>query len=129
MKLLLDTQVFLWAIADPQKLQRKARAAIADRQNDVHLSIASIWEIAVKFGLGKLSLPLPPGELLGKNIESMGIRVLAISAEHALAVAQLPHVHADPFDRMLVAQATLDNLTIVTSDAVFAKYRVPLWSR
>lgn len=128
MKFLLDTHVFLWSVAEPQKLHPKTRAAIADRKNDVQLSIASIWEIAIKYGLGKLTLPLPPGELFGKNIEALRIRVLPISAEHALAVAQLPRVHADPFDRMLIAQATLDNLIIVTSDAAFKKYSAPLWN-
>lgn len=125
MNYLLDTHILLWALTEPKRLTPAARAAIVDRSNSVFVSVASGWEIAIKYGLGKLPLPLPPGDLVPQGIERSGFQLAPIRLEHALAVADLPKHHADPFDRLLITQALIDNLTIVTVDKVFAKYSVP----
>ncbi len=122
MKLLLDTHIFLWSIQQPERMAPAMRAAIEDPSNDVFLSTASTWEIAIKYAVGKLSLPTAPASFLPPHIASARFRVLAISLEHSLAVAGLPSHHSDPFDRLLIAQALLDDLTIVTIDFAFKKY-------
>jgi len=122
--LLLDTHVLLWWLDDSPRLGARARAAIADPDNTVWVSAATAWEIAIKTGLGRLELGEPPEDVLPREIERGGFRPLAISVEHALAVRALPLHHRDPFDRMLVAQAMLEDLTLVTRDENIAKYEV-----
>ncbi len=125
MDLLLDTHALLWALADDTKLG-KARSAVADRRNRVYVSAASGWEIVIKVGLGKLMLPPDLGTWLPSEIAAAQFSSLPIDLRHALAVEQLPRHHADPFDRILIAQATIQGLTIVTADQQFEQYAVRL---
>lgn len=126
MNLLLDTHVFLWAIDDHPKLSDKARAAIIDGRNVVFVSAATAWEIAVKKSIGKLSAP---SENYLQELQIHRFTPLNITSEHALAVEQLPSYHRDPFDRLLVAQAQLEKLTLITRDSRLDAYDIPiLWT-
>ncbi len=116
-RILLDTHLLLWAVAEPRKLPPGARRRIEEA--DVFVSAASLWEVSIKAALGKLAAD--PAELLAE-IEPAGFTLLPITGEHAAAVAKLPAVHADPFDRMLVAQAKTEPLLLLTNDAVLAGY-------
>ncbi|RLT20203.1 MAG: type II toxin-antitoxin system VapC family toxin [Planctomycetota bacterium] len=116
-RILLDTHLLLWAVAEPRKLPPGARKRIEEA--DVFVSAASLWEVSIKAALGKLAAD--PAELLAE-IEPAGFTLLPITGEHAAAVAKLPAVHADPFDRMLVAQAKTEPLLLLTNDAVLAGY-------
>jgi PIN domain nuclease of toxin-antitoxin system len=124
LRLLLDTHAFIWATASPARLSKACRAAIEDPQNDVIVSAAVAWEMTIKYALGKLTLPLDPIAYFPSRLVALGFRPLAISAEHALAIGKLPPHHNDPFDRIMVAQAQIEGLTLVTNDPVIAKYRV-----
>lgn len=125
MDLLLDTHVFLWWDAGARQLNDAAAAAIADGENSVFVSAASIWEIAIKRQLGRLSFKGSPTAAIGRN----GFLSLPILPLHAEQAAVLPALHADPFDRMLIGQAQLASLTIVTADSKVAAYAVPqLWA-
>lgn len=124
MRLLLDTHAFLWVSGDSGRLGRKARSAIADRDNEIFVSAAVGWEIAIKHGLGKLSLPNDPASYVPARIAALGFQALPITLQHALATAKLPPFHNDPFDRVMIAQAQLEGLTFVTADPIVAKYRL-----
>jgi PIN domain nuclease of toxin-antitoxin system len=126
MRLLLDTHAWLWMQASSKRLSAEARDLLAGPSNELLLSAASSWEIAIKYRLGKLPLPTTPDRYVPKRMRSSGVEPLPITHAHTLRVAELPDHHGDPFDRLLVAQAQLDGLTILTSDAVFAGYDVPL---
>jgi PIN domain nuclease of toxin-antitoxin system len=116
-RILLDTHLLLWAVADPRKLPPGARSRIDAAE--VYVSAVSIWEVSIKAGLGKLSAD--PAELLAE-VEPAGFILLPVSGEHAAAVARLPAVHTDPFDRMLVAQAKTEPLLLLTNDSILAGY-------
>jgi PIN domain nuclease of toxin-antitoxin system len=116
-RILLDTHLLLWAVAEPRKLPAAVRKRIEEA--DVFVSAASLWEVSIKAALGKLAAD--PAELLAE-IEPAGFTLLPITGEHAAAVATLPAVHADPFDRMLVAQAKTEPLVLLTNDSVLAGY-------
>ena len=116
-RILLDTHLLLWAVADPRKLPPGARSRIDAAE--VYVSAVSIWEVSIKAALGKLSAD--PAELLAE-IEPAGFILLPVSGEHAAAVARLPAVHTDPFDRMLVAQAKTEPLLLLTNDSILAGY-------
>jgi PIN domain nuclease of toxin-antitoxin system len=122
MKLLVDTCTFLWIVADAPALSRRARDLFQSPDNEVYLSVASAWEIAVKHGLGRLPLPLGPERFVPEMRERHGIAPLAIDEESALHVARLPAVHRDPFDRMIVAQSIVHGLTILTPDPLVTQY-------
>ena len=126
MNLLLDTHVLLWWLADDQRLGRGAAAAIADQRNVIWVSAATAWEIAIKTALGRLGIGEPPEECLPREMDAGGMRPLPVTMTHALAVRTLPPHHADPFDRLLIAQAALDGLRIVTADGAFAAYGAAL---
>jgi PIN domain nuclease of toxin-antitoxin system len=121
MNLLLDTHVFLWAIDDSPNLSPAARAAILDGRNVVYVSAATAWEISIKRAIGKLRTP--EGDYL-EELKLHRFTPLSITTEHALAVEELPHHHKDPFDRMLVAQAQEEHLTIITRDQRLNLYDV-----
>lgn len=128
MRLLLDTHAFLWWIAADDRLSAEASNAIADGSNDVIVSAAVGWEIAVKWALGRLDLPGPPGEVVPDQLERNAFEVLPVHLRHVLSLPELPDLHADPFDRILVAQALVDDLTLVTADETVRSYPVPvLW--
>ena len=115
--LLLDTHVALWWFTGHPRLDAQAQAMIAD--SECHLSAASVWEVAIKFKLGKL--PVSPRELVAAARES-GMRPLAVTQEHGMATTELPPLHSDPFDRLLIAQARYEQLRLVTGDEVFGRY-------
>jgi PIN domain nuclease of toxin-antitoxin system len=126
--LLLDTCTFLWSIAGGDEISESARSALADPANDVYLSSVSAWEITVKHALGRLPLPEPPERYVPSQRIARGIEPLALDEEAALHLSRLPPLHSDPFDRMLVCQALIAALTIVTPDADIARYPVrTLW--
>lgn len=128
MNLLLDTCTFLWSIAGGDEISDVARTALADPSNDVYLSSVSAWEITVKHALGRLPLPEPPERYVPSQRIARGIEPLALDEEAALHLSRLPPLHRDPFDRMLVCQALIGALTIVTPDADIARYPVrTLW--
>jgi PIN domain nuclease of toxin-antitoxin system len=121
MRLLLDTHLLLWAAGQPKKLPAAARKLIANPRNSLCFSAASLWEIAIKNALGRDDFQADPGVLRRGLLES-GYEELPITGDHAMAVAVLPALHGDPFDRMLVAQAAVEGMTLVTADAQVAKY-------
>ena len=123
MKLLLDTHAFLWWLSDDGKLSATARDAIRDPHAIVHVSAASIWEIAIKIKLGRLAVR--DGDLAAE-IEANGFTELAITARHAQSAGALPRHHDDPFDRMLIVQAQLEDLVLITHDRRFRRYGVQL---
>jgi PIN domain nuclease of toxin-antitoxin system len=120
-RLLLDTHAFLWWLAESPKLRRDARTAIADSTALVHVSAVTIWEITIKAQLDRLN---PGTERIDHEIGANGFVELPISAYHALVAGKLPPHHNDPFDRMLIAQAQVENLVVVTHDKIFADYGV-----
>jgi PIN domain nuclease of toxin-antitoxin system len=121
---LLDTQVWLWMLAAPERLSKRGRAFVTSPENELVLSAASAWEIAIKYGLGKIRLPEPPGEYFPKLVMRTGVTPLPIHHRHALHVAALPLHHRDPFDRLLIAQAQIEDIPIVTADPNFSLYEV-----
>jgi PIN domain nuclease of toxin-antitoxin system len=125
MDLLLDTNALLWALSGNERLGQ-ASETIEDRRNRVFVSAVSAWEIAIKVGLGKLNVPPGVSSWLPSELVSAQFTVLPISLIHALTVETLPNHHADPFDRLLIAQATCETLVIVTGDAHFESYNVQL---
>ena len=120
MRLLLDTHVLLWWLDDPSRISADAQEAIRNQENDVFVSAATAWEIAIKKALGKLDAP----DNLGEVIRDCRFLPLPITIEHAAGVNAIPPYHADPFDRMLVAQTQAEGLTIVTRDANILRYPV-----
>jgi PIN domain nuclease of toxin-antitoxin system len=125
MKALLDTHAFLWALAGDERMSRLARDTFAGPIG-LSLSIASVWEILIKVRSGKLNLPRPAGPYVLRKLAENGIEMLPISIDHLLALERLPMHHRDPFDRMLIAQSLEENLPIITSDPLFARYDVRL---
>ncbi len=121
MNLLLDTHVALWAIVDSPRLKAEARVQIASPQNNVWISAASIWEIAIKHSLGRADMPVSAGDALN-FFERAGYLLLHVTAAHAVQVETLPPHHHDPFDRILIAQAIVEPLRLMTHDPVVARY-------
>ncbi|MBA3489282.1 MAG: type II toxin-antitoxin system VapC family toxin [Longispora sp.] len=120
MRLLLDTHVVLWWLTDDPTLSDEIKALL-DHEPDAYVSTATIWEVAIKQSIGKLESPT---DLLERILHA-GFTTLAISGEHAITAGRLPPIHRDPFDRMLIAQARHEDLTLVTRDAAIQKYEVP----
>jgi PIN domain nuclease of toxin-antitoxin system len=130
MKILLDTQCWLWWIATPEKLSRNTRRRIADKRNTVYLSAASSWEIAIKYSIGTLPLPEPPWQFVPKRLARDAITALPIEIMHALHVADLPQHHKDPFDRLLISQSIQEGIPIMTVDEQFEPYEAQIiWVR
>jgi PIN domain nuclease of toxin-antitoxin system len=127
-RLLLDTCTFLWIVGGAKELSPRAREAFADPANEAFLSAVSAWEIAVKHRLGRLPLPSPPEEFVPTQRTAHGIEPLPVDEEAALHVAKLPGLHRDPFDRMLVAQALVGGLVLLSPDDPIRQYPVrTLW--
>jgi PIN domain nuclease of toxin-antitoxin system len=122
-RLLLDTHVFLWLNTQPERLG-KHLPLIEDRRNELLFSAVSSWEIAIKHALGRLTLPEPPERYVPSRMRAIGAIGLAVEHSHALAVASLPSLHRDPFDRLLVAQSRLLDVPILTADPIVAEYPV-----
>ena len=121
MNLLLDTHVALWAITDNPKLSQKARDLIASPKTNVWVSAANVWEIAIKHSLGRGDMPVSGGDAL-RYFQESGYRFLPVEAEHAVAVEELPAHHQDPFDRILIAQALVEPMRLMTHDPLVARY-------
>jgi PIN domain nuclease of toxin-antitoxin system len=126
MKLLLDTHCWLWWIGAPENLNGRTRRQIADRKNEIYLSAASSWEIAIKYAIGKLPLPEPPGDFVPSRLVRDAISALPVQHHHALHVSTLPYHHKDPFDRLIIAQAMIEQIPILTVDRQFEPYDVEL---
>ena len=122
MRLLLDTHVFLWLAGAPERLTTRALDACKNRQNPIYLSVVSAWEIQIKSQLGKLTLDDPLAELVREQQAVNGLRILGVDLSHVLELEALPSFHGDPFDRLLVAQARVEDLHLVTSDRKVRRY-------
>lgn len=127
MKVLLDTHAFIWWDSEPSKLFAPGLAALRDPATEALLSVASVWELQIKSQFGKLTLRLPLRQIVTQQ-QANGLQILPVSLEHVLAVGGLPNVHKDPFDRLLTAQAIVENAELMTADAIVARYPVRvLW--
>lgn len=130
MRILLDTHCWLWMQVAPERFSHEARRLIEDPGNELLLSSASSWEIAIKYRLGKLPLPEPPSSYVPSRMRTSGATALPVEHSHALHVAQLPDHHGDPFDRLLVSQAMIERLVLLTDDRQLEPYDVRLcWAR
>ena len=123
-RILIDTHVFLWFIADHPRLSRSHRSLIGDPTSDVSISLASLWEISIKYSLGKLDLPRPPSQFLPDQLDLNALRIEALAPEHVYRVAELPFVHRDPFDRLIAAQCLEEDLPLLSVDPIFDAYGV-----
>ena len=124
MRLILDTHTFLWWITDDHRLSSRARHVIGDPSNELFLSAASAWEIAIKTKLGRLRLRERADRFIPDQLSRNSISPLPIEMSHALHTARLPDIHRDPFDRLIIAQSLLEKAPIVTADRVIRKYKV-----
>ena len=128
MRLLLDTATFLWAILDSPRLSARAREVLVDPGNELFLSVVSSWEVTVKYSAGRLPLPESPERFLAEERRRLGAISLPLEEEAALYVARLPKLHLDPFDRMLICQAIVHGLSVLTPDEAIAQYPIrALW--
>jgi PIN domain nuclease of toxin-antitoxin system len=125
MRVLLDTQILLWAAGQPTRLPTAARSLLDDTLNQLVYSAASLWEIAIKRGLGRNDFQVDP-RVLRRSLIDNGYEELPITGEHAGAVDGLPPIHKDPFDRLLVAQSIIEGITLLTTDAIMARYPGPV---
>jgi PIN domain nuclease of toxin-antitoxin system len=126
LKILLDTHCWLWSIIEPERLNQQQQNLMANGENEIYLSVASIWEIGIKVSIGKLSLPEAPKQFIPQWLNRLDMTTLPIKAVHALEIASLPLHHRDPFDRILIAQAQVEKLPIITVDPIFQSYDVAL---
>jgi PIN domain nuclease of toxin-antitoxin system len=124
MKLLLDTHTFIWWDSEPAKLSPQALTLCQERTNSLLLSVASAWEMQIKLQLGKLKLTMPLAEIIESQQQRNNIEILPVLLPHVLALQSLPAYHKDPFDRLLIAQANVEEAILVSSDPVFAQYIV-----
>ena len=128
MRVLLDTHALIWALADPDRLSSRARAAIASPATDAYVSMASAWELAILEGLQRVRLGVPLATVFTEGLAALRIRLLPIQLQHLSVVPALPRHHRDPFDRLLIATARAEKLTLVSGDRVFEEYDTPvLW--
>jgi len=125
-KALLDTHAFLWWVTDNPKLSPTAKDFIIAPNNTIYLSAVSGWEMAIKWSIGKLTLPIQPDIFVKKQMEINNFTPLPIQMAHGLYVHELPEIHKDPFDRLLIAQSKLENLLLISADTVFQQYPVSL---
>ncbi len=125
MKLLLDTHLLLWAAGFPEKLSSSARSLLKAPENSLFFSSASLWEITIKCSLGREDFQVDP-RIFRRSLLDNGYLELPISSEHAVSIDSLPDIHKDPFDRILVAQATVEGIMLVTSDSLVAQYPGPI---
>lgn len=128
MKLLLDTHAFLWFVTDDPQLSAPAKAAIADPNNEILISPASYWEIAIKVSIGKYPLTVPYEQFITQGIKGNNFVILPIEVKHTAVIPTLPHHHGDPFDRLIISQAMEEQVKVVSADTQFDAYPVQrLW--
>ena len=125
MKLLLDSHLLIWTAAGSGRVPKRAVPLLNDSENELFFSSASLWEITIKAGLGKRDFQIDP-RVLRRNLLDSGYEELPLTSEHTLALLNLPPIHGDPFDRILVAQATVEGITLLTVDTTLAKYPGPI---
>ena len=126
MKLLLDTHIFFWLNEDASKLSKAVKEALSLKSNIWVLSVVSVWELQIKSQIGKLALPAPLNKIVETNIKKNRLEILPVTLEHALAVETLRQHHKDPFDRLIIAQAIVEDLTVISYDSIFSSYGVKL---
>lgn len=126
MNILIDTHIFLWLFGQSDRISSNVRNLLRNQNNSIYFSAASAWEIAIKYGNGKLQLPDSPEIFVPDRINRANFSWLEIVHQHTLAVANLEQIHKDPFDRLLVAQANVENFSLLSADSVFDKYSVKL---
>ena len=124
MRALLDTHAFLWWVIDSPELSQSARSVMGDSTNELYLSAASGWEIAIKIKLGRLEIAGDPEKLIPEQMVLNAISGLPVQMSHAIHVFQLPYLHRDPFDRILIAQARVEEIPIITRDSAISQYDV-----
>ncbi len=124
MKLLIDTHIFLWLNSEPEKLSQKILTTCENPENQLYLSLISPWEIQIKQQLGKLKLESPLSKLIETQVNENNLIILPIKIEHIVELNNLPYIHKDPFDRMLIAQAKIESMTIVTADNKIKDYNI-----
>jgi PIN domain nuclease of toxin-antitoxin system len=127
MNILLDTHVFLWLRSSPEKIPEKVLSAYYDLNNEIFLSVASIWEIQIKHQLGKLVLELPLDRLIDEQCVNNGLQIVPIETYHIYALDELPFHHKDPFDRLMLVQAQLEKLKLASADTIFGNYDVNIF--
>jgi PIN domain nuclease of toxin-antitoxin system len=127
MNLLLDSHVFLWLMNEPEKLPRKVLAMCERPENSLHLSVASVWELQIKQTLGKLIMQQPLKAILDEQQQINSMEVLPVKLNHLWRLSDLPRVHNDPFDRLLIAQAIVEDMSLVSADQMFSSYPVKLF--
>lgn len=125
MRYLIDTHILIWFLEGNKFLAKSRRQIIADSQNEIYVSIASFWEMAIKISIGKLTLANPLNDVI-KQIAAENIEILPIASEHILQVSVLPFHHRDPFDRIIIAQAKVENLPVMTDDSEFGNYKIKI---
>lgn len=125
MRILIDTHCWLWIQVSPERIAPQVLSLLEDPAHELYLSAASSWEIAIKYRLGKLSLPTPPTKYVPSRMTASGVKGLAVEHAHALHVSELPPLHRDPFDRLIVAQGILESMTIASGDSKVLQYDVP----
>ena len=121
---LIDTHIFIWADSDPQKLSPQVRSIIQNPQNQIYLSTVSLWEMQIKHNLGKLELSIPLSQIISDIKNEQLYNLLDIQAKHILSLEQLPDIHKDPFDRLLIAQANTEHMILITDDTKIVQYPV-----
>lgn len=126
MRLLLDTHIFMWMDSHQAKLSPTAKAALGDPANVLVLSVASLWEMQIKINLGRLPLRQPLRDIVKEQQQINNLELLPVDAAHSFALDGLPHHHGDPFDRLLMAQAIAEGMTVVSADRVFPLYPIKL---
>jgi PIN domain nuclease of toxin-antitoxin system len=124
-KLLLDTHLLLWAAEGSKRMPRNARALMADPDNELFFSVGSLWETTIKSGLNRADFQVD-ARVLRRGLMDNGYRELSILSEHVVAIDALPSIHKDPFDRLLIAQATVEGITLLTDDVTVARYQGPV---
>ncbi len=128
MSILLDTHTFLWLISHSALLSQNFKSLFSEPQNDFYLSLASVWEMAIKIKIDKLHIPSPLQQFISEQLPKNAIKILDIKLEHVIEIAELPLHHRDPFDRLIIAQALVENMPIASVDKVFDDYAVQrLW--
>jgi PIN domain nuclease of toxin-antitoxin system len=126
LKILLDTQIFLWTLIEPKRLGENTKSLLRSRENQLYFSAASSWEISIKAGLGKLPLPEPPDNYISSRMANLNILPLDVKHYHTFIVYTLPRHHRDPFDRILIATALAENIHLMSADPEFRRYDVDL---
>ena len=124
MKYLIDTHILLWMASEQTQISSKIRKILSDEKCEIYLSVASIWEMAIKISLGKLGLPVELKQFIQAQVLDNGIILMSVKKEHTYLLTKLPFHHRDPFDRLLVSQSSVEDLAILTADKIFKKYDI-----